>query len=73
MSNFCLQPACTPALTVKSITTFRISLQDVNQTFLVGVEGFEPPRLSHLLPKQTRYQATVYTPICATRRCVIIY
>ena len=30
---------------------------------MVGVEGFEPPRLSHLLPKQTRYQATVYTPL----------
>ena len=30
---------------------------------MVGVEGFGPPRLSHLLPKQTRYQATVYTPM----------
>lgn len=27
-----------------------------------GVEGLEPPRISLLLPKQTRYQATVYTP-----------
>ena len=26
---------------------------------VVGDEGFEPPRLAHLLPKQTRYQATV--------------
>ena len=29
---------------------------------MVGVEGFEPPRLSHSLPKRTRYQTTVYTP-----------
>lgn len=61
-------------LMTKRITAFRISPQVANQTFfLVGVEGFEPPRLSHLLPKQTRYQATVYTPICATRCYVIIY
>lgn len=26
---------------------------------MVGDEGFEPPRISHLLPKQTRYQVTV--------------
>ena len=35
---------------------------------MVGVEGFEPPRISHLLPKQTRYQATVYTPLEAPCR-----
>ena len=27
------------------------------------MEGLEPPRISHLLPKQTRYQATVYTSL----------
>lgn len=30
---------------------------------MVEVEGLEPPRISHLLPKQTRYQATVYTSL----------
>lgn len=29
---------------------------------LVGAEGFEPPRLSHHLPKMARYQTTVYAP-----------
>ena len=73
MPGLCLRSACAPALANESITAFQISQQEADQAFLVGVEGFEPPRLSHLLPKQTRYQATVYTPIGATHYCVIIY
>ena len=30
---------------------------------MVGVVGFEPTRLSHLLPKQNQYQAMDYTPM----------
>lgn len=50
------------------LTSATGSFQDFSLTFrvnppMVGTAGFEPARLSLLLPKQARYQATVYAPM----------